>query len=65
MKLLNKTETTKINNKLIELNISKRDLAEKLGFSKSYNNMVNVINRKMSNKNIEWHLRKFIKEKGE
>ena len=62
--MLNKTETTKINNKLIELNISKRELAERLGFSKSYNNMINVINRKISNKNIEWHLRKFINEKG-
>lgn len=60
--MLTKIETNKINKKLIELNISKKKLAEILGFEKSYSNMVNVINRKMANKNIEWHLRKFIME---
>ena len=59
--MLTKADANRINKKLIEHNMSKRDLSVKIGYPLSYSRMVAIINRRVSSKRIEWKLKEWLK----
>ena len=60
--MLSEKEVEQINNKLLEINWTRKELANHIGMSKSYTRVIMILNRKSEGKSIEWKLRRFINE---